>query len=378
MPLVPTTISCRLLARTLLALAASVGLAAQDPVPPLPPAASQELPAGIRWSVAIPAAPSSSPVIAGTHVFLATLPGLVTAYDLKDGREVWRETIAAERPLVASGEMVFVAAGEAVHALRQADGGVAWRRPTGTLTAPLMAKDGWVIAAAAQKLFALRASDGAVVWSIDSGPQQNRGAIEGDTLFVPLANGFMRALDLASGALKWERRLGGAPAEPLVVGDRVYVGATDKYFYCLDATDGEVDWPIRVGASMRGRAATDGHRVFFTALDNLVRAVDRQDGAQRWQQGVPFRPFTGPVVASSSVLIAGPASEVQLLNPVNGTPAGKIAFPEALSLAPTIASLPDALVLAGVTGGLTESWKLWLATPDATKKVTQEIKGTVK
>ena len=355
---------------TVCTLAAQAQLPAiPDPVPltvlPGTPA-KLTLPAppdAVLWSIAIAAAPTSSPLIAGEYVFLSTLPGLVTAYDLKDGREAWRETISAEQPLAADGTLVFVAAGEAVHALRQADGAVAWRRPTGAITAPPLVKDGWVIVPGGGKLFALRAADGSIVWSIDSGPQRERATIDGDTLFVPLASGRVRALELTTGTVKWEQRVAGAPAEPLVVGDRLYFGATDKYFYCLKTANGEQDWRVRVGAEIRGRAATDGNRVFFVGLDNLVRALGRESGAQRWQAGVPFRPFAGPVVAASSVFVAGPSTDVRQLHLITGRDDGKVTFPERLAIAPAVASLPKALFIAGVSGGLTETWRLWLASP---------------
>src|SRR5687767_4315319 len=122
-------------------------LAAQDPVKPLPPPIAQVLPPGILWSVALPAPPAHPPLISGDRVFVAVLPSLLVAYDLKAGTELWRESIAPEKPLDADLEHVYIAAGDTVHALRTADHAVAWRTPTGALVAPLLAKDGWVIAA---------------------------------------------------------------------------------------------------------------------------------------------------------------------------------------------------------------------------------------
>jgi outer membrane protein assembly factor BamB len=358
------------------ALAVVCTLAAQDPVKPLPPPPvkplpppiAQVLPPGIRWSVTLSAPPAHPPLISGDRVFVAVLPSLLVAYDLKDGTELWREPITPEKPLDADAERVYIATGEAVHALRTADHATAWRTPTGPLTAPILAKDGWVIAASDSKLFALRASDGSVVWSRDSTAQRQRAAISGDLLLVPLATGAIRAHDLATGNVRWEVPLAGAPAEPLIVGDRAYLGATDKHFYSVNTTNGEVDWPWKVGALVRGRAASDGERVFYAGLDNLVRAVSRISGSQRWQQGVPFRPFEGPTVLGPSVMIAGPTTDVLLLNIIDGRPAGKISFPEALALAPSVGTSGDAVVIAGITGGLTEAWKLWLATPQTSNK----------
>ena len=350
-------------------LATASTLAAQDPVNPLPPSPSQELPAGIRWKVALPAPPAHPPLIAAERVFVAVRPDLVVAYDLKGGAQLWRAPLNSEQPLAADGERLFVASGEGVHAVNVADCTPAWRTPTGKLTAPLLAKDGWVIAASADKLFALRAADGGVIWSQDSGPQRERAAISGNLLFVPLASGWIRALDLATGKVQWEKQLAGAPAEPLVVGESLYFGATDKRFYSLDARDGDEELPsIRVGNIVRTRAESDGKWVFFAGLDNLVRAIDRGTGSQKWWSPVTFRPFEGPRLIGPSVALTGAAPDVVLLSPRNGAEVGKISFPESLALAPAFAATGDAIVVAGITGGLTQAWMLWLRNVELTPK----------
>jgi outer membrane protein assembly factor BamB len=346
----------------LLALAGT--LAAQDQVKPAAVPELPKLPPGIRWTIELSAPPSAPPVIGGDRVFVAALPGQVIAYRLSDNQQLWRQPLAPEQPVAPDGDRVFIAAGEAVHALNAADGSLLWRQPTGTLTAPLLAKDGWVIAASASKLYALRATDGEIIWSVDHTLQRQRAAISGDYLFLPLASGAVRAVDLSSGATRWDWRVAGAPAEPLVVGDRLYVGATDKHFYSVNIKNGETDWKWWVGAEVRARAASDGERIYYLGLDNLVRAVGRNGGSQRWQYGVRFRPFEGPVVVGTTIVLAGSSPDVVLLNVQTGDPVGKISFPDRLELAPAIGTLPDGIVVAGFTGALTETWKMWLASPD--------------
>lgn len=331
-------------------------------VPPLPDA----IPSGVRWSVSLSAAPAAPPIIAGERIFLSSLPGMLSVHDIADGKELWRQDVNPEQPVAVNGDHVFVASGEEVFAMQSSDRAVVWRTKIGAVTAPLLVKDGWVLAATASTLAAIRASDGAIVWQREAPPQRARAAIDGNTLFVPLTTAIVQAVDLRSGKVKWERPLGGVPAEPLIIGDRVYVGATDKFFYSLDASSGGREWDFRVGAEIRGRATTDGERVYFAALDNLVRALSRGSGSLRWQRGVPFRPFAGPVVHGDSVVIAGPATEVQMLNTATGRATGKVMFPEALVIQPAVGVLKTGeTVLAGVSGGLNESWKLWLVSPVA-------------
>lgn len=321
--------------------------------PPVPPS-------NIWWSVAIPAAPSAVPVVTADHVYVARLPGTIAAYSLNDGREAWSIELNPEQPMVVDGGMLFAASGEAIHAVRISDGTVAWRRPVGALTAPLLAKDGWVLASASSRLMALRAQDGTPVWTHDATLQRERAAISGDTLFIPRTSGHMEARDLATGNLKWQMRVGGAPSEPLVLGDQLYFGATDKYFYCVDADGGEIEWSMRIGATLRGRASSDGTRVYFTALDNLVRAVDLGHGALRWHTGVPFRPLTGPLTFGDKVIVAGPVG-IRVLNAFDGKPAGALEFPQKLATAPAAFAEDRRILVAAVTGSLNESWQLSLA-----------------
>ena len=320
-------------------------------------------PAAIAWTVDLPAAPIVSPIITSDRVIAAHLPGIVAGFDRTDGRVLWRADLEPRQPLATDGTLVFVHAGEAIHALRASDGSLAWRAASGTLTAPLVVKEGWIVGATDGKLSAWRSSNGSTVWSVDAPPQREAAAIAGDVLYVPVAGGQLVAHDLKDGAVKWTRQLGGNAVEPLVVNDDVFVGASDKNFYCIDANTGDIEWVWRVGAVIRGRAATDGERVIVAALDNLVRAYDRTDGQMRWHKGVPFRPMSGPVVAAGAVFVAGSAAGMRVLRSADGGAGGAIVFPGRLALSPGYVDSGAAAVFAVVTGGLEESWKLSLTVP---------------
>jgi outer membrane protein assembly factor BamB len=219
-----------------------------------------------------------------------------------------------------------------------------------------------VIAASASKLTAIRASDGGQIWSEESGPVRERGAIMGDTLFVPVADGAVVARDLTTGRVKWARRLSGAPQEPLAIGDRVFVGATDRRFYCLEIESGEDEWssPFRVGAAIRGAPATDGERVYFVALDHLVRALDYRTGAMKWHTPISFRPFAGPVLVGDILVISGAVEGVSLLQAMGGQAAATVPLQQDLAVPPALGTVKGTNVLAAVTGSLAESWRLTL------------------
>jgi outer membrane protein assembly factor BamB len=373
----PTTTSCWFRAGRIFALSLTLALvivrsaAAQMPpvagAPAVLPGIPLELPIGpktIAWTVDIPAAPIVSPIITSDRVIAAYLPGIVAGFDRMDGRQLWQKDLEPTQPLAADGPLVFVHAGEAIYALQAADGSEAWRTPSGTLTAPLVVKQGWVVAATEGKLTALRASDGSTVWTRDAPRQREAAAIAGDILYVPVVGGKVIARDLPDGNVRWERQLGGNAVEPFVVNDDIFLGASDKVFYCVNAASGEIAWPRRVGAMIRGRAATDGDRIFFTALDNQVHAIDRGDGAIRWERGIPFRPISGPVVGGGAVFVAGNGPDLWILRAKDGTPAGTITFPgKQQPLPPGSFDTGAGVEFATVTGSLEESWKLSLTVP---------------
>lgn len=327
-------------------------------------AAAQTLPSAVKWSVALPAQPSVPPLIAGTQIYVALQSGAVAAFRAEDGVEAWRRELRADAPLATDGVRLFVPSGEAIYAWN-ADGSPAWHANAGTLTSPMLVHDGWLIAPAAAHVTAYRAADGTIVWRRDLGSVSVRPAIEGPTLYLPLDDGRVLAIDLASGNQKWARKLDGAPTEVLPFADFVFTGSADKHVYCLDADDGTIAWRQRIGAALRGRPAADAERLYVVALDNALRAFDRSNGALRWSpRGLPFRPTAGPVLLGGLVVVAGTTKEIHAFAAATGEPAGKLTLPEALATLPDYALAGSRVSIATATGNLDQQWKLSLAESD--------------
>jgi outer membrane protein assembly factor BamB len=314
----------------------------------------------------VPARPSAPPTIGPDKIFLPLQSGVLVAHRLSDGVEAWRVEMRTDQPVAVDGTRVFVASGEAVHALDAGDGAVVWRVPTGTLTAPMLVQDGWIVVASATELAALRSQDGARVWRRELGPLHTRPTIEADNLYIPLDDGRLAALDLRTGADRWVRRLigpaaaAGAPSlsEVLAYPDRLFLGAFDRRLYALNTVDGTVEWRFPIGAVLRGRPVGDGTRVFVAAMDNVLRAFDRGDGRLLWHPGLPFRPM-GPVLIGTRVVVPGASAQVHAFD-MAGRPAGQIKLEAALAIAPAFSESVGGHVMAGVTGSLDAPSKLIL------------------
>ncbi len=324
-------------------------------------AAAQGVPNRVRWTVEVSAPPRGGPVAAGAALAIPLDNDTIAAHAVRDGALLWTAEIGATQPLAGDEARVYVPTADAIHAFSSATGHFAWRVALGgPPTAPPLAHAGWVIAAAAGELLAIRAADGAVIWRADVGAVEFRPSLDGDLLVVPIIEGRLLALDLPTGTPRWEVRLGSRPTEPLVIGGRVYVGTEDKWFHSLHASNGRRDWR-KAGALPRGRATVDTRHIFFAAMDNVLRALDRGNGALRWNQALAYRPSAGPTVLAGLVVVPGDVESLPAFAARTGAAAGQIPFPARLARVPAFSQLPDGSPLVfGLLGDLFDRWTLTL------------------
>jgi outer membrane protein assembly factor BamB len=355
-----TTISCRVFALIAVLLACAAGsLAAADKL--IPP----RLPVTQQWSVDLGGAASAAPAAGDDRVYVALKSAHFTARDIADGHELWRIPKEVVTAPVADGGLVFVAAGEAIEALRGSDGGNAWTVPRVKTAAPLLAAAGWVFAVTDAELLAIRARDGQVVWRHAAGGVRLAPAVDGDRVYLGANDGRILALTLASGDVVWENYVPGGVTAIAAHRGLVYAGAGDKQFYCLDARKGAAKWSARVGSIVTGRISVDEEHVYFGALDNVVRALDRSNGNQRWKEPLNRRPIAGVYAAGHIVFVPASAPELIMLYDATGQASGNIALPGEMTadLPPDVRETPAGLHIFVVTGGLANVWQLTFIGP---------------
>lgn len=336
------------------------------PAEPPPPA----FPSTAKWSETLASAPVSPPLVVDGRVVIALQSGVLSSRTVVDGREVWAAKLAVDQPVAADAGRLFVFSGRSLHALNAADGVPAWTADLGQPTAPVIARGGWVIVAIGEGVLALRAADGATVWTKQTGAVSARPALEGSTLYLPLTEGRLLAMELATGALLWERSVGVAPSEPLALPDRVCLGSDARQFTCLDAASGSDLWRWAIGTRVIGPAAADESRIYFVAMDNFLRAVSRGSGNQRWKYGLAYRPTHGPVVMGGQVAVPGITGELIGFAASTGKSTGKLALPEKVAVDPAFVPPQQAggtPMVVTITGGLTPTWTLSAAVPAVEK-----------
>ncbi|HYT76383.1 MAG TPA: PQQ-binding-like beta-propeller repeat protein, partial [Vicinamibacterales bacterium] len=302
------------------------------------------------------------PTSDGQRIYLPLRSGQLMALDVKDGHKVWQSTMTTVRPVGEDAGLVFVAAADAIEALRGSDGKSAWTLPRVKAAAPLLVTGGWIIAATDTEVLAIRAKDGEVVWRHAAGGVRLQPALDGERVYTGADDGRVLALALASGDLAWEKYVQGGVTALTAHDGRVYVGAGDKYFYCFDAKRGHEAWRRRIGSSVSGRIAVDDDRVYVAARDNIVYALDRSNGNQRWLAPLHRRPIDGVVARGHIVFVAVASAELVMFYDKDGRPSGTVGLPGAMlpDIPPDIRETDEGLSVVVVTGGLSNQWQVTL------------------
>jgi outer membrane protein assembly factor BamB len=154
-----------------------------------------------------------------------------------------------------------------------------------------------------ENLFSIRRTDAvAALAQIRGRPVIDRGRV------IAISHaGVMAAIDLRTGRRVWAREIGGTES-PWIAGDYIYTITNDNELICISREDGKVLW-------VRG-------------LPRFEDPEDRED-AIIW---------TGPILASDRLIIAGSNSEALAISPYDGRLIGIVEMPDGVSVAPVVAN----------------------------------------
>lgn len=360
----PTTISCRAVALSFraagvaaLLVAACVTLGAAGDRPPPP-----KLPLAEWWSVILDdGAVSAGPVTDDIRIYFAFTSGVLAARDAVDGHEVWRQKKDVSQPMAVAGEFLVTSSGDAIEALNAATGKAAWIVPRIKTVAPLLAQASWVIAVTETEVLGIRAANGEIVWRHAAGGVKLPPVLEGDRLYTGADDGRVLALNVQDGSVAWERFFPGGVTAIAAYQGRVYVGAGDKRLYCLAGSKkGDEEWAYQLGALTARHIAVDDDRVYVGSLNNVVRALDRRNGNQRWMAPLSQRPIYGAYVSGHVIFVPTAAADVFMLYDHTGVHSGSLKFPGDAPphLSASLSDSTHGAIIYVVTGGLTNQWSL--------------------
>ncbi len=293
------------------------------------------------WTVQLETPPALSPAYDETRAFIALKPdpdrGIsamrLTAVSLSDGSTRWKREIGTADAIAAGDDRVFACSGPLLQAFATADGAPQWQLPLGApLSAPLLSTGGWLIAVTqASDVVGVRAQDGVKLWQAHlPSPAIGRPAVARDALYLPLTDNRVVRLKLETGAIVWDEKILSQPTAVLALADRVFVGTREYWFYALKPDSGKVLWRFRVGGAVVDEPAVDATGVYFLTLDNLIRALDRQDGLLKWRQILARRERYGPVLVDNLLFVSGFSPTVHACDTKSGAAAGSFDAPHDL------------------------------------------------
>ena len=311
-----------------------------------PPPFAALFPLEEAWMITLPALPAAPAAREGSRMYVPLASGEVVALDWEHGDTLWSVRCAATSAPVAAGGVVYVGAGDTLHALDATSGAGRWMsHARGTLQYLALAGT-HVLAVGAGFAHAFDAASGGELWSRTLPPAGDATGlvVSATTLFATYGDGRVVALALADGRDQWARPLEGRLSPPLLLGDALFVGSTEKQFHSLDARTGKVRWTWRTGGDVVGAAADGGANpkaVYYGSLDAVVRAVNPGNGHQRWKRDGGTRAVAPPLALDGSVLVAGLTPSLSGFAPLTGMPQGTFALPGEVHGTPLVS---DALV----------------------------------
>jgi len=341
-----------------------------------------EIPENIRkvWSVDIGSGSndeqrlSGPPVVADGRVFVMDSDSVVSAFNAADGTGLWKIDLTPNDEddghisggLAYNKGRLYVTTGFAqVIALNAKTGAVIWRQPvSGPTRAAPTVRGGRVFAVTVDnRLFAINAETGEGLWthagivesaSILGGASP---AVSGDVVVVPYTSGELVALKTSNGRLLWQDSLSAAKRTdvisnlshirglPVIDRGRVIAVSHGGLMAALDLRNGRRLWQKELGGLESPWVA--GDYIFVITNDAEIAALSRKDGRIHWVKALPRYEnpekledpiiWTGPILASDRLIIAGSHGEAMAISPYTGRILGTVAMPDGVSQPPVIA-----------------------------------------
>ncbi len=308
--------------------------------PDVPPVAL--LPAEEAWMVHLPAPPAADGAMDDVHVYVPLQSGQIIALNRQTGDTVWTRTLASRSPLLAADGGLYASGADEMQALDPGTGRTIWRVPIAHEGAALALADGLLLVSTSAGLVALDVVSGERKWAR---PIEATGALasivaDGRAVYAASIDARFTALSLSGGDTYWTHTLSGTLRPPAVARDRVFVGSSARTFYAFHAESGRLEWRWRTGGGVMG-AVADDDRVYLVTLDNLLRAVNRGNGHQRWRRQLPTRPVAPPAVVGRHVLIPGVSPALATFDTSTGAPIATYDAPVlGLGLSPALQGSP--------------------------------------
>ncbi|GAM04871.1 outer membrane protein assembly factor BamB family protein [Novosphingobium sp. MBES04] len=319
---------------------------------------------------------AASPVVGDGRLYVIDTRGVVHAFNVETGSEVWTKSFKVsgedEKSIFGGGVSfdsgkVFVTTGVGeVAALDARTGEQSWSvKPAGPLRgAPTVAFNAIYVMTQDNQIFALNAADGKVLWS-ESGSITQSGvfgvaspAAARGTVIAGYSSGELVAYRYENGRQLWSDALArtsistevgsltDVDADPIIDQGRVFALGQGGRMAAYELLTGQRVWELNLAGISTPAVAGDW---VFTLDDKAeILAISRANGKVRWltqltRYGNPKKRknpvfWVGPVLAGNALWTGNSDGEVYRIDPASGEETLFTKTKGAVSLAPVVAN----------------------------------------
>jgi outer membrane protein assembly factor BamB len=306
----------------------------------------------------------------------------ITAFDARSGAEVWSTNLRPDNRrdkdgfggglAVADGKVYASSGYRLVAQLDAATGAVGWRTPTEQPVhgAPTVSGGRMFVVAIDNTLLTFDTATGQAGWSYQALSEPARilkassPAVSGDTVVAAFGSGELVALRAANGNDLWNEGLSRAnrnnalseirdiPGRPVIYQGDVFAVSHSGVFSATDLRTGQARWTLPVVGITTPLPA--GDVVYVVSKAGEVICAARETGQIYWitdlgksretrsggflgigKKHYTVRPiWSGPLLASDRLLVAGSTGELVALNPKTGAVEKTVKLGDSTLLAP--------------------------------------------
>ncbi len=316
----------------------------------------------------------AQPVLAEGKIFTMDAETVVSAFNAKTGDELWSVDLTPDEEddghinggLAYENGKIFASTGFGqVVAVNGKDGKIKWRRAVGApmRSAPTARGNRVFVITITNKLVALHGDTGQILWS-HSGIEEATNllgggspAVEAGVVVAPYSSGEIVALKIENGQELWADSLAGARrgsasatlstirGRPIIDRGVVYAIGNSAQFTAINLRSGRRIWERQIGGIESPWIAGD---FLFTITNNSeLVALSRLNGRVHWVTSLPHWEdpderqnritWTGPVLASDRLIVAGSTGEALSISPYSGKILGKVKMPDGVAISPIVA-----------------------------------------
>lgn len=250
-------------------------------------------------------------------------------------RERWRafEKVGIVSPLTLhEGRVFFTSGNGALNSVFLENGKVEWSYElrNSVTSAPTVEGQDLYVMTSDDVLLALESKTGKWLWHYrrknTTGPVIHGAASPlaiGNVVWAGFSDGTLVALNRKDGKVIWEkllnnnRRFSGLVSDFCKEGERVYVSAYDNDLYALDAKTGATLWILPQAGGAKGVQFMDG-TLYVPSSSGHVYAVDATKGQTKWKFELDSVTTSGVTVLQNYVVVASSAEYLYLLDRTTG------------------------------------------------------------